>query len=161
MQIWKKSEGKKVFVDKKKCSVKISSEAAAVVVKMFVVAQWECFEHFRSTEHPAETLQWENKNVRKLWRGRIKKGEKTIKYTTEYNLYRSINWRQWHWITWLWCCRLLKSSYEKHSQWSDNGHDDDVCRRTNIPPPPSLSNNRVSFVFFFLKKKKFFMWIKK
>lgn len=64
----RKKSVKKQIVDKKKCRVKtlISSEAAAVVVKMFVVAQWECFEHFRSTEHPAETLQWDNKNVLKL-----------------------------------------------------------------------------------------------
>lgn len=42
-----------------------------------------------------------------------------------------------------------QSSYEKHSQWSDNEHDGDVC----IPPPSlSFSNNRVSFVFLFVKK---------
>lgn len=78
----------------------------------------------------------------------------TIKYTTEYKLYRSNKnkTKKKKTVTLNNMIVMLpfsRSSYEKHSQWSDNGHNDDVC----VPPPSlSFSNNRVSFVFFLLKK---------
>lgn len=77
----------------------ISSQEAAVVVKKFVCSwlfsDW-CFKHLERTEQQfqtwfwqkCQTLQWDKMS----WshgKGLETKERKTIKYSTEYNLYRS------------------------------------------------------------------------
>ena len=65
-----------------------------------------------------------------------KKDNTTIKYTIEYNLYRSKKTKKLKTVTLNNMIVMLpssQSSHEKHSQWSDNGHNDDVYRRMKHP----------------------------
>lgn len=106
-------------------------------------------EHFVSDMISAE-LQWG-----------LYMGTKTIKYMTEYDLYRSKKQNKNKDVTlnkMIVMVSSSKSSYVKHSQWSDN--DGSLCRRTSL----YLHSSTISL--FSLKKKqkggkKLIVWIKR
>lgn len=152
---------KKAPGQKEKCSVKtltwISSQEAAVVVKMFVVADCSVINALSTSNAPNTSFRHDcggnvklYSEIKMSWsHGEgfvIKERKTTIKYTAEYNLYRSKKLKTVTLNNMIVMLPSSQSSYEKHSQWSDNGHDEDdnVCRRTKA----SLRHSNKSFICF-------------
>lgn len=120
----------------------VSSLDAAVVVKIFAVGDRSVINALSTCDTPNTSFRHDRGRTVRRYKMSLSCGEgftikernTKIKYTTEYNLYRSKKLKTVTLNNMIVMLPSFQSSYEKHSQWSDNRHDDNASRGTEHPP---------------------------